>query len=183
MEPITFEPGPLAEVSSHPSGDKWTLVFVRELKHAPDKVWAALTDPAQLRAWAPYTSNRDLGSTGPATLTMIDGDTPVDLPASVIRADAPNLLEYSWGGDVLRWELAGTGPGTRLTLHHTLDDREYVSKIAAGWHLCLVVADRLLDGRPIDPIRGDDARNYGWEALNDSYAQKLDISRPDESTA
>ncbi len=30
--------------------DKWTLILVRELRHAPEKVWQALTDPAHLRA-------------------------------------------------------------------------------------------------------------------------------------
>jgi hypothetical protein len=25
--------------------DKWTLILVRELRHSPDRVWEALTDP------------------------------------------------------------------------------------------------------------------------------------------
>jgi hypothetical protein len=29
--------------------DKWTLILIRELRHAPEKVWQALTDPAHLR--------------------------------------------------------------------------------------------------------------------------------------
>jgi hypothetical protein len=29
--------------------DKWTLILVRELRHSPEKVWQALTDPAHLR--------------------------------------------------------------------------------------------------------------------------------------
>ena len=45
--------------------------------------------------------------------------------------------------------------------------------MAAGWHLCLDVAERLLDGQPLEPIRGDDARNYGWERLHDAYAERL----------
>ena len=38
-----FVPGPanVAQVQKH--GDKWTLVLVRELGHAPEKVWQALT--------------------------------------------------------------------------------------------------------------------------------------------
>jgi hypothetical protein len=51
-------------------------------------------------------------------------------------------------------------------------------KVAAGWHLCLDVAERLLDGRPIGPIRGEDARNHGWEELHDAYAEKLERDRP-----
>jgi uncharacterized protein YndB with AHSA1/START domain len=136
-------------------------------------VWAALTEPEQLREWAPYTVDRHLGSTGPATLTMIDGDTAEDLSASVTRAEPPTLLEYSWGGDLLRWELEATGSGTRLTLRHTLEDRGWVPKVAAGWHLCLDVAEQMLAGHPIGAIRGEEARSFGWDDLHDAYAARL----------
>jgi uncharacterized protein YndB with AHSA1/START domain len=175
MNRTAFDPGPLAEVSYNAEGDRWTLVFVRTLRHSPDRVWDALTDPGQLSGWAPYISDRDLGQTGAATLTMIDGNEQMELHANVTRADPPSLLEYSWGSDELRWELAAEGEGTRLTLRHTIDDEDFVPKIAAGWHLCLVVAERLLDGNPIEPIRGDDAKNYGWGELSDAYADELDI--------
>jgi uncharacterized protein YndB with AHSA1/START domain len=150
----------------------------RDLRHPPDKVWAALTDPAQLGEWSPFTTDRDLGQPGEATLTMIDGEVAEDLPATVTRSEPPVLLEYTWGKDSLRWELAPTERGTRLTLEHTLEDRTWVPKVAAGWHICLVVAERLLDGTPLGPIRGEDARNYGWDDLNQAYAQTLGIASP-----
>ncbi len=172
-----FVPGPLAATECEATGDRWTLVFVRELPHAPEKVWAALTEPGQLSQWAPFTADRDLARTGDATLTMIDGDTSVDLPASVRRVEPPTLLEYVWGTDRLRWELAAVGAGTRLTLRHTVEDRASVPRAAAGWHICLIVAEHLLDGRPIGPIRGADARNYGWDELHDRYAEELATPR------
>jgi uncharacterized protein YndB with AHSA1/START domain len=176
MNRSTFQPGPLADVDSTAAGDgRWSLVFRRELRHPPEKVWAALTEPSQLSEWSPYTADRNLGSLGDATLTMIDRDTTEDLPANVTRADAPTVLEYTLGSDLVRWELAATGSGTRLTLRHTVEDRDWVPKVAAGWHLCLDVAELLLDGRPIGPIRGEDARNHGWDELNEAYAEKLSI--------
>jgi uncharacterized protein YndB with AHSA1/START domain len=178
MQDAVFNPGELADIEVHPSDDRWTLVFVKNLRHPPAKVWAALTEPGQLAKWAPYTADRNLARTGDATLTMIDGDSPRDLPASVVRAEPPRLLEHTWGDDRLRWELTATATGTRLTLRHTLDDREWAPKVAAGWHLCLVVADRLLDGQPIDPIRGADAHRFGWEELNEQYAARL-VNEPD----
>ncbi|MPZ27438.1 MAG: ATPase [Micromonosporaceae bacterium] len=176
MDGNTLDLGPLFEVDSQASEDRWTLVFVRDLRHPPERVWAALTEPEQLYAWSPYTADRNLGTVGEATLTMIDAETSVDLPAVVRHAEPPTLLEYSWGTDLLRWELAATGSGTRLTLRHTVEDRDWLPKVAAGWHLCLVVAEHLLDGRPIGPIRGNDARNYGWDELHDAYAEKLGIA-------
>ena len=146
---------------------------MRDLRHPPALVWAALTEPGQLEAWAPFTTDRALGAPGDATLTMVDGDVREDMPATVTRAEPPRLLEYTWGTDLLRWELEPTGGGTRLTLSHTVTDPDLVPKVAAGWHLCLVVAERLLDGAPIGPIRGSDAMNYGWEDLHEAYAKRL----------
>jgi hypothetical protein len=109
---------------------------------------------------------------------MIDGDTAEDIPVTVRHAQAPTLLEYSWGTDLLRWELAATGTGTRLTLSHTVEDPDWLSKVAAGWHICLDVAERLLDGAPIAPIRGEAAREHGWDELSQAYAGKLSIEQP-----
>ena len=167
--------GPLSDVAYERSGDQWTLVFVRDIPHPPAKVWAALSDRHQVGQWAPFTADRDLGTPGEATLTMIDGETEVPLAATVTTARPPELLEYTWGEDHLRWELTPTPAGTRLTLRHTLADRDFVSKVAAGWHLCLVVAQRMLDGVPVPPIRGQAAREYGWDELNDAYAAKLGL--------
>ena len=170
-----------ASVERHPDTNGWTLVFVRELRHTPEKVWAALTEPAQVGAWAPFTTDRDLGSTGDATLTMIDGDVSEDLPAEVTQSERPTLLEYRWGDDLLRWELAATEAGTELTLRHTVAERDFVPKAAAGWHLCFDVMEHLLDGQPIGPIRGRDAMNHGWQELHDEYASVLDRSERSEA--
>jgi uncharacterized protein YndB with AHSA1/START domain len=169
-----FEPGPpVDDVDCERSGDRWTLVFVRDLRHPPRAVWAALTEPGQLAQWAPYTADRDLGTTGVATLTMLGGDAAAPMPSDVLRAEPPTLLEYAWGGDLLRWELTPTGTGTRLTLRHTVDDRDSVPMVAAGWHICLAVAQRLLDGDPVGPIRGNDALDHGWTELREAYRDRL----------
>jgi uncharacterized protein YndB with AHSA1/START domain len=68
-------------------------MFVRDLHHAPERAWRALTDPAHLREWSPDTADRDLGTPGEATLTMIDGEVRQDLQATVLRAERPSLLE------------------------------------------------------------------------------------------
>ena len=179
MNQRDFDPGPLANVECHSTDGQWTLVFTKEFRHGPEKVWAALTDPDQLGQWAPYTADRDLGSTGDVTLTMIDSDSPTDLSCEVTRAEPVTLLEHSWGDATLRWELTPTDAGTKLALHQTTPDKGMISKAAAGWHLCLRVAEHLLDGDPIPPIRGDDAMNYGWEERDKAYADKLGVSDVD----
>lgn len=175
MNPHDFDLGPPSHVEYHVEAGRSTLVFVRDLRHAPAKVWAALTEAAQLREWAPFEPDRDLVTLGPAMLRMTDGQTIEQYPANVRVSEPPRLLEYTWGDDVLRWELAAHGAGTRLTLRHTVDGAEWVPRTAAGWHLCLVVAERLLDGTPVGRIVGRDAKKYGWDRLHDAYAAKLGI--------
>jgi hypothetical protein len=46
-------------------------------------------------------------------------------------------------------------------------------KTAAGWHLCLAVADHLLAGDPIGPIRGQGAKEWGRDELNEAYTAAL----------
>ena len=162
-----------AYAESTPEG--WVLVVARDLRHPPAAVWAALTEPDQLVAWARFTAGRDLGATVEATLTMIDGvdGDRVDLAVTVTRADPPTLLEYTWGPDELRWELAATGGGTRLTLRHRVGSRDDLARAAAGWHLCFDVRDHLLAGDPVPPVRGQAALEHGWTALHDRYAGQL----------
>jgi uncharacterized protein YndB with AHSA1/START domain len=175
MNSDTYHPGPLAQAGYEAAEGGWTLVFTRDLRHPPGKVWAALTEPGQLAAWAPYTADRDLARPGAVTLRMFDDDRTEDMASEVVRAEPPVLLEHTFGPDLLRWELEGTGTGTRLTLRHRVEDRDWLPKVAAGWHICLDVAERLLDGNPIPPIRGAAAADFGWSDLNARYAQSFGI--------
>ena len=63
-----YSPGPAAGARIRKHGEKWTLVLTRELRHPREKVWEALTDPAQLSEWAPFDADRNLGAIGPATV-------------------------------------------------------------------------------------------------------------------
>jgi uncharacterized protein YndB with AHSA1/START domain len=160
-------------------GDKWTLVLVRELRHAPAKVWDAITEPGQLREWAPFDSDRNLGRVGNATLTTVGAPTPQVSETRVTRADQPRRLEYSWGAQDLRWELAPLEDGgTRLTLWHNIN-RGFISMGAAGWHICFDVLDHHLAGDPLGRIVGGDALTFGgWQRLNAEYAQQFGVEPP-----
>jgi uncharacterized protein YndB with AHSA1/START domain len=176
-EPYT--PGPANVAQVRKDGEKWTLVLVRELRHSPEKVWRALTDPANLREWAPFDADRSLGTVGTKVkLTTVGAPTPQVSETTVTRADAPKALEYKWGGFDMRWELEAVGGGTRLTLWTNID-RRYIAMGAAGWHICLDVLDRLLAGQPIGRIVGPEAMKFGgWQRLNAEYAKQFDVETP-----
>lgn len=167
-----YMPGPAAGAEVRKDGEKWTLVLVRELRHSPEKVWQALTDPASLHEWAPFDADRSLGSVGPVKLSTVGTPTPQVSDTQVTRADAPTLLEYRWGENDMRWQLEPLGDGTRLTLWHNID-RGFISMGAAGWHICLDVLDRLVGNDPIGRIVGAEAMKFGWPRLNTEYAKQF----------
>lgn len=175
-EQAQYTPGPASEAQVEKYGDKWTLILVRDLRHAPEKVWRALTDPAQLREWAPFVVDGNLGTVG-ATVNLTWVGNPTPIQTIVTRADVLKVLEY---GDI-RWELEPSGSGTRLTLWHKIDHR-FISWGAAGWHISFDVLDRLLAGNPIGRIVGADAMKFaGWQRLVSEYAKQFGTEAPNRS--
>lgn len=174
-----YEPGPASGAQVEKDGDKWTLILVRELRHSPDKVWRALTDPAQLREWAPFDADHNLGTTGAAVkLTTVGAPAPMVSETKITRAVAPKLLEYSWGTQDLRWELEPHGSGTKLTMWHNID-RRYISMGAAGWHICFDVLDHFIAGTPLGRMVAGDALKFGgWQRLNKAYAAQFAVDAP-----
>src|SRR5579872_5730576 len=72
-----YTPGPASGAQVRKDGEKWTLILVRELRHSPEKVWQALTDPAHLREWAPFEADGSLGTVGTTVkLTTVGVPTP-----------------------------------------------------------------------------------------------------------
>jgi uncharacterized protein YndB with AHSA1/START domain len=177
MNREAYAPGPAAGAEVRKDADRWTLVLVRNLKHSPPKVWQALTDPAHLAEWAPFDADRNLGTAGPVKLSTVGAPKPQVSETQVKRADAPRLLEYSWGGNDLRWELEPQGAGTRLTLWHNID-KGFISMGAAGWHICFDVLEQLLAGEPIGRIVGMEAMKFGWPRLNAEYAKQFGVEPP-----
>lgn len=178
-----YVPGAAFGAEVHKEDEQWTLVLVRDLRHAPAKVWEALTDPEQLRQWAPYDADRSLGAVGTAKLTTVGAPSLHVTETRVKRADPPRLLEFSWGGQDIRWELEPLGGGgTRLTLWHNID-RGFIAWGAAGWHICLDVLDRLVAGQPVGRIVGPEAMKLaGWQRLTAEYAKQFGVGSPGWST-
>lgn len=185
-----YTPGPATGAQVRKDGEKWTLILVRELRHRPEKVWQALTDPAHLREWAPFDADGNMGTVGSRVkLTTVGAPTPHVTETTVTRAEAPYVLEYNWGGFDMRWQLEPLEPaaakrdsakagGTRLTLWTNID-RRFISMGAAGWHICLDVLDHLLGGNPIGRMVGPDALKFGgWQRLNAEYAQQFGVEAP-----
>jgi hypothetical protein len=170
-----YAPGAANGARIQKDREKWTLILVRELRHSPEKVWQALTDPAHLREWAPFEADANLATAG-AKVKLTWVSTSRVTETRVTRADAPRLLEYQ----DIRWELEPLDGGTRLTLWHSID-RRFIAWGAAGWHISFDVLDRFLAGVPIGRIAGPDAMKFDWQRLVAEYTEQFGVE-PSNST-
>jgi uncharacterized protein YndB with AHSA1/START domain len=143
-----------------------TLTYVRELQHDIARVWEALTDPEQLRHWFPSLVRGEF-VTG-SELRFEFEDFEIEMHGAVTAVEAPRLLEYYWGRDLLRFELkASTAGATTLTMIVKLEGSDKAARDAAGWHVCL---DRLVQQLATDDAQAPTAELTGeWREHYAAY--------------
>jgi uncharacterized protein YndB with AHSA1/START domain len=151
------------------AGDRWQLRFTRHLSHPPDKVWRAITEPEHLAAWFPQ---RIVGERTPGAKLRFVGQG-ADFEGEVIAVNPPSVLEFTWGDDLLRFELTPEGDGSVLVLTDTFDEQGKGARDAAGWHECLDLLERRLAGE--EPITW----GQRWSEVHPRYVDRLG---PDAST-
>jgi uncharacterized protein YndB with AHSA1/START domain len=149
----------------------WLLTMERDFAHPPEVVWPWLTDPKRLARWSPVVPDRPFDAPGTRQVRENPGDDPVD--GAVIAVDPPRELVHRWGDNVVRWHLAPTPYGCRLTLEQTMPQPDPAAMNAAGWDVCLAVLDEVLGGSDTARATGPDAAARGWEALRDAYTEAL----------
>lgn len=152
-------------------GGRQVLRFKRFLGHSRERVWSAITSEGQLSAWFParVMGEREVGAALRFVFPPEPGQTPSDsddeglvMTGEMLVYDAPNVLEYRWDADVLRWELEERPGGTLLTFTHTFDDKGRAARDAAGWDHCFASLEALLGGTPVEP--------FTWERHDQRFA-------------
>jgi uncharacterized protein YndB with AHSA1/START domain len=131
--------------------DRHLLRFERRYGHPPEKVWRALTEPDLLARWFPAAIEGAREPDARLRFVFAGGEGP-PLEGMVRVFDPPRVLEYSWGDDVLRWELSPDGAGCRLVFTTTIAERSNAARDATGWHGCLDNLDGALEGRVPAPV-------------------------------
>lgn len=124
-----------------------TIHIVRNLDHPVDKVWRAITEQQHLESWFPQRVIGELTTPGAALRfehTEFDAAT---FDGKVLACEPPRLLEFLWGVDVIRLEVAPHGTGCTLTLSDTIEEKGKAARDGAGWHTCLAFLEASLDGR------------------------------------
>jgi uncharacterized protein YndB with AHSA1/START domain len=101
------------------------LRFERTLAHSVERVWRAISDPAELERWFPAAADWT-----PATGESFEA---YGATGEVTEVDAPHRLAWTFGGERYSFELAAQESGCRLVFTHVFDDRARAAQTAAGW--------------------------------------------------
>jgi uncharacterized protein YndB with AHSA1/START domain len=135
-----------------------TVRLERQLVDPPAVVWRALTEQEHLRSWFPCDVIVGGEWKVGATISFLFPPEVIDmtLTGEVLEVDEPSRLAFSWGDDILRFELTESGSGTRLVLFNELDPSG-ASRNAAGWDDCL------------DKLVGLEVKPDAWKFHFDRY--------------
>ena len=159
------------------------ISFERRLSHPIERVWEAITDPAQvIRWWGELAA--DMRPGGDFALRWLNDDEEgrsSGWRGTLTQYDPPHVLETSglWGSPnepwgetnaTLRFELSPDGDGTMLRFVNTIErlPAEFRTKVPAGWHWHLDALAGVLDGEPDRKLHDVE----GWEPIHEAYAAK-----------
>jgi uncharacterized protein YndB with AHSA1/START domain len=133
-----------------PDGDTSALVFERRLDAPRERVWQALTEPAELARWLTHTTiEPHVGGR-----VVIDWGEDGQTTGTVLAWEPPALLELSWIWEgvldaVLRLELLDDGGATLLRLEHRRIRPDLAWDLGSGWHAFLDGLGDVVDRREV----------------------------------
>jgi uncharacterized protein YndB with AHSA1/START domain len=164
--------GTLVHVDGRP-----VLRFERRYASPVERVWRAVTEPAEMAAWFP--SDVDGARAVGSELVFTDDDQRAEaieageptrdegpaLRGRVVAFDPPNVFSFTWGTELLRFELTPDGDGTVLVFTQLLSHQSVAARNGSGWHQCLLALDDLLGaGGPDDT---------GWQGVYQDYLERM----------
>jgi uncharacterized protein YndB with AHSA1/START domain len=150
------------------TGGRLQLRFTRRLRHPPEKVWRALTEPAHLAAWFPTDIDGERAAGAALRFTFRHGEGPT-MDGEMLRYEPPSVLELRWGSaETLRFELQPDGEGSLLTFINTFDELGKAARDGAGWHTCLDVLAYHLDEQPAPWTPAEH-----WHQVHAAYVEQL----------
>ena len=131
-------------------GTRYILTVERRLAEPPEKVWRALTDRELIKQWFPCDVEGEWVVGAPLRFEFLHGEgeglSDEDMRGEVLAVEEPRLLEFTWGAEVLEYELTPDGDGCRFRLSHRIDDPSWGARNAAGWEMCVENLDLLIEG-------------------------------------
>jgi len=106
-------------------GGRPALRFERYLAHPVERVWRAVSDPAELERWMPAAANWTLKV---GEVFELGGQT-----GEITELDPPHLIAWTFAGQGFRFELRAEDQGCALVFTHVFDKATPAAQTAAGW--------------------------------------------------
>jgi uncharacterized protein YndB with AHSA1/START domain len=137
----TTDEGTYLEIDGRPA-----VRFERIYDHPVARVWAAVTDPEEMRHWFPSPEVRHDGRTGGSITVSGDPYSPDPKTSSILAWEPPHRFAFEWEDDELHLTLSEHARGCRLELVNILSTPGAGARNAAGWEMCLELLDRVVAG-------------------------------------
>ena len=139
------------------------LRFERQLAHPVERVWRAVSEPAELERWFPAA----------ADWTPASGETfeAYGATGEVTEVDPPRRLGWTFAGDRYSFDLEARDEGCRLVFIHVFDDRALAAQTAAGWETYLSRLEPHLAGGHLPEV---DA-HASWAEIHERYAERFGV--------
>ncbi|GED70944.1 hypothetical protein BRE01_46460 [Brevibacillus reuszeri] len=154
----------LADIQKAEKG--FTARFERHLKHSVENVWAYLTENEKLARWFSELSVDDLREGGSIKFDMQNGTFE---EMKITALDMQAVLEFTWGEDLVRFELYPEAEGCLLVFKEYINQMtSHTPKDLAGWHVCLDVIAALLDEREVV------SRMEEWKKWYEQYVHAVE---------
>jgi uncharacterized protein YndB with AHSA1/START domain len=153
----------IAKLTKVESG--YTATFERQLHHPVEKVWSLLTENSQLKKWFSELQVDELREGGLIKFDMGDGNFE---EMKILELKTNSVLEYTWGEDIVRFELFQKEAGCLLVLVEKINElTNHTPKDLAGWHVCLDVIEHLLNESEVG------SREEAWKKLYEEYIKAV----------
>lgn len=144
----------------------YTATFDRRLNHSIESVWAMLTKNEELEKWFSELRVDELREGGFIKFAMGDGTYE---EMEILELKRYSILEFTWGEDIVRFELQKMQGGCQLVLIEKITAITiHTPRDLAGWHVCLDVIEELLDGKTLCD------RKAAWEKWYVKYVEAVE---------
>ena len=154
---------PLTHGTLETSGGRPALRFELVLSHPVERVWRAISVPAELGSWFPAA----VEWTPAVGESFVAGGATLEVTAVA----PPRQLAWVYAGQPQRFELARAEQGCRLTFTHVIDDGTPAAQTAAGWEAYLSRLGPHLDGRGIS----EQVAHQGWAEIHERYVELFGV--------
>lgn len=156
----------------------YTIIFKRHSKHAPDRLWRALTEADEVAQWMEAPARIDLRVGG--NYTVFAGTENAE-DCVIVRVEPERVLTFVWGmgrpdawgnrTSVVEWTIEEEDDGCSYTFVHNgcADRGEGEAGLPAGWHGFLDQLDKHLDGE----AWSKDEAAADWKRLHAPYDERL----------